>query len=145
MNNLNAPGNRTDASFMLQALFDRKREITQPDSNAKVDPFFLIKECAELSNLRSLQQPGAQNTMDQELALANYSNMCQTIADRHPIATGGYDPKSIEEKMKKLKFASKGKSEGKDMDWFKNLNAKKEPAPPPAVLQKNGLTEDQER
>ena len=118
MNNLNAPANRTDASFMLQALFDRKREITQPDSNAKVDPFFLIKECAELSNLRSLQQPGAQNTMEQELALANYSNMCQTIADRHPIATGGYDPKSIEEKMKKLKFASKEKNDGKDMKKF---------------------------
>ena len=59
MNNLNAPGARTDASFMLQALFERKREITQPDSNARADPFFLIKEAAELSNLRSLQQPGA--------------------------------------------------------------------------------------
>ena len=126
MNNLNTPGNRTDASFMLQALFERKREIAQPDSNGTVDPFFLIKECAELSNLRSLHQPGAKNTMEQELALANYGNLCQTIADRHPIATGGYDPKSIKEKMKKLKFASKDKTEGKDMNWFKNLNAKKE-------------------
>lgn len=85
--------------------------------------------------------------MEQELALANYGNLCQTIADKHlPIsAPGGYDPKSIEEKMKKLKFASKAKNDGKDMDWFKNLNTKKEPAPPPAILQKNGLTEDQER
>ena len=86
--------------------------------------------------------------MEQELALANYTNMCQTIADKHlpTSAPGGYDPKSIEEKMRKLKFASKPKNDGKDMDWFKNLNAKMAAAPPPpAVLQKNGLTEDQER
>tara|TARA_B110000285_G_C14858397_1_gene483343 strand:+ start:311 stop:484 length:174 start_codon:yes stop_codon:yes gene_type:complete len=57
------------------------------------------------------------------MALANYGNLCQTIADRHPIATGGYDPKSIEEKMKKLKFAKKdNNNDGKDMNWFKNLN-----------------------
>ena len=48
---------------------------------------------------------------------------------------------SLESKKPKLigppiagKFASKAKSDGKDMDWFKNLNSKKEPAPPPAIL-----------
>ena len=44
-------------SFMLGAIFERKREITQINqgmsSDVNVDPFFLLKEAAELSNLRS--------------------------------------------------------------------------------------------
>jgi hypothetical protein len=37
-----------NACFMLQALFDRQREVGGP---GKADPFFLLREVAEMSNL----------------------------------------------------------------------------------------------
>jgi hypothetical protein len=36
--------------------------------------------------------------------------------------------------MKKLRFASKEKADGKDMNWFKNLQTKKESAPAPLAV-----------
>lgn len=45
-------------SFLLSAIFDRKREIMEPNPNANIDPFFLLKECAEMSNLRNQQNNG---------------------------------------------------------------------------------------
>lgn len=35
----------------------------------------------------------------------------------------GYDPKSIEEKMKKLRFAKKSEEKKKDDDWFSKFQS----------------------
>ena len=35
----------------------------------------------------------------------------------------GYDPKSIEEKMKKLRFARKSEEKKKDDDWFSKFQS----------------------
>jgi hypothetical protein len=51
-----------------------------------VDPFFLLKECAEMSKFK----PGGEIDSNR----SNYNNF-----------VGGYDPQSLEEKMKQFKFA----------------------------------------
>ena len=40
------------ASFMMQNLFDRQRELKEAIPNSKIDPFFLLKEAAEMSDIR---------------------------------------------------------------------------------------------
>ena len=36
---------------MIQAMFDRKREMNSNETSHDVDPFFLLREVAEMSNL----------------------------------------------------------------------------------------------
>lgn len=81
-------------SFLLSAIFDRKREIMEPNPNANLDPFFLLKECAELSNLRSQTAAlGGPINMKQEMAMTNYTNLCLSIAEKNPtLIQTGYDP-----------------------------------------------------
>ena len=57
----------------------------EPNPQANLDPFFLLKECAELSNLRS--QTGAKGdnapvNLKQEMAMTNYTNLCLSIAEK---------------------------------------------------------------
>jgi hypothetical protein len=42
----------SDASELLSNIFERKREIESITGAGRVDPFFLIKECAEMSKLK---------------------------------------------------------------------------------------------
>ena len=49
------------ASFMLQAIFDRQRELESKPH----DPFFLLKEVAEMSNLKNLSKNDAELTTAQ--------------------------------------------------------------------------------
>jgi hypothetical protein len=63
--------------------------------------------------------------------------------------TDKFDPMSIEERMKKLKFAKKENLPGKDNNWFKKvqdgvLSAEAEEAPKKPAL-KFGLTDEDER
>jgi len=44
--------NGDNATFMLSAVFDRKKEMKERE----LDPFFLLKEVAEMSNLRNLNE-----------------------------------------------------------------------------------------
>ena len=64
------------ASFMLQNLFERQREIKEIIPNQKVDPFFLLKEAAEMSDIRNLGSTNENSmTMKQLEARNNYNNM----------------------------------------------------------------------
>ena len=55
----------------------------------------------------------------------------------------GYDPKSIEEKMKNFKFA-KADSVSKDTNWFKKINEVKPTIAPPKEM-KIGLSPSDEK
>lgn len=46
--------NSQDAGFLLTAVFDRKKELMNldPTGSASIDPFYLLKEVAEMSNFR---------------------------------------------------------------------------------------------
>lgn len=45
----------SEAGFVLSAMFDRKKEIMNlnPNGNTNIDPFYLLKEVAQMSNLRN--------------------------------------------------------------------------------------------
>jgi hypothetical protein len=47
--------NVQNAGFVLSAVFDRKKELMDMDlcSGAAIDPFYLLKEVAEMSNFRN--------------------------------------------------------------------------------------------
>ena len=58
-------------------------------------------------------------SLKQEEARANYTNMCQSIAAQ------SFDINSIEEKIKKFKFAGKTETNdtSKDVNWFQKLQS----------------------
>ena len=121
---------------MLQAIFDRKREL---GGDAKqTDPFFLLREVAEMSNLKNLSKNDGELTNAQQMSKANYNNLVQANYEKlnptsegasiNKTATSGYDPLSIEEKIKRLRFAKKDSSipsatGGKDANWFQKLSS----------------------
>ena len=110
----------SNASELMSNIFERKREIEE--ISGRVDPFFLIKECAEMSKYK----PG-----DVDQNRSNFNNFV------------GYDPKSIEEKMKNFKFA-KVENVQKDTNWFKKMEdvkiVQEEPKP-----MKIGLSDSDEK
>lgn len=102
---------------MLTSIFERQRELKSNNSNMVTDPFFLLREAAELSKIN------AENglSMKQEENRANYNNLIESFVK--PEMQIFLDPYSIEERMKKLKFASKTAPDAKkDPNWFKNMN-----------------------
>ena len=119
---------------MLQAIFERKREL---DSN-NTDPFFLLREVAEMSNLKNLSKNDGELTNAQQMSKANYNNLVQANYEKlnppsevKTSAASGYDPLSIEEKIKRLRFAKKDNNSmsnamaggAKDANWFQKLNS----------------------
>lgn len=115
---------------MLQAIFERKREL----DSKQTDPFFLLREVAEMSNLKNLSKNDAELTNAQQMSKANYNNLVQSNYEKlNPSevakpASSGYDPMSIEEKIKRLRFAKKDNNSmsnaggAKDANWFQKLN-----------------------
>ena len=55
---------------MLNAIFDRQREIDSMNANlarkTEVDPFFLLREVAEMSNLSKAMQSTEGNDMSMQ-------------------------------------------------------------------------------
>ena len=82
-----------NASFMMHALIDRQKEVGD-----NVDPFFLLREVAEMSNLKNLSKKEEDLSFKELEAKNNYNNM--VMRNYQP-------PLDIEERMKKLKFAKK--------------------------------------
>lgn len=86
-------------------------------NNTSVDPFFLLKEVVEMSKY------DAEHSTDQQKAnRVNYNALANQNYDQK-VKTDGFDPLSIEEKIKKLKFAKVGEGT-KDSNWYKNVNSK---------------------
>ena len=54
------------------------------------------------------------------MARANYNALANQNYDAKT-QKDGYDPLSIEEKMKRLKFAKPELNQTKDTNWFKNI------------------------
>lgn len=109
---------------MIHAMFDRKRELKSNEASHEVDPFFLLREVAEMSNLKSMaESKGGELSFKQQESLANYNTFVQSNYDKLQLqqpSTGGFDIQSIEDKMKNLKFAKK---EGpKDSNWFSKFS-----------------------
>ena len=138
----------TDASFMMTNLFERQREIKELAPNSKIDPFFLLKEAAEMSDIRNLgSKDESQMTMKQLESRNNYNNMVMSNYDKDKTATETkFDPLNLEERMKNLKFAKRENLPAKDSNWFKKMQdgALNEEAPKKAPL-KFGLTNEDER
>ena len=97
-------------SLLISSVFERQREI-ETLTGSKADPFYLLKEAAEM-------QLTGPMTMQQEENRENYNAMVNQNYTELKI-----DPLSIEEKMKKLKFAKRDQS--KDTNWFKNIKNSK--------------------
>jgi len=55
------------------------------------------------------------------MARANYNALANQNYEAK-VKCDGFDPLSIEEKMKKLKYAKADFNTTKDTNWFKNLN-----------------------
>ena len=102
--------NFDNPSFLISNLHDRAREMEQKGI-AQTDPFFLLKEVAEMSKLND----ELHMTDKQRMAREQYN----AIASQNYLE-GGFDKSAIEEKIKKLKFA-KQDSSSKDPNWFKNM------------------------
>ena len=88
-----------------------------------MDPFFLLREVAEISNLQKMSEnKDTELGMKQQLNFANYNNMVMANYDKikdSKVAvpsSDGFDMQSIEERMKRLKFAKQDNS--KDPNWF---------------------------
>lgn len=82
-----------------------------PAGSASIDPFYLLREVAEMSNLRHQDQT---HLTDQELSrqqesLAGYNSLVMKNFDdavkSNSGSLPGYDPQSLAEKMSKFKFA----------------------------------------
>lgn len=121
-----------------------------------------------MSNIKNLAGSSDDITPEQAMARANYNNMVAKVAEeklgslsdvKATGATSAYDPDSIEEKIKRLRFAKPtsrdcSNDSNKDVNWFSKFNAAKNedgtalvkrPVPAPPVLTRNGMTEEQEK
>ena len=98
------------------------------------DPFLLLKEVAEMSNLKKQND---ELTMKQEENLHGYNALVMKNFDDkqkkdtfRPNATvgvpAGYDAASLAEKMSKFKFAKNSLGSGKDTNWYSKINSKPE-------------------
>lgn len=63
-------------------------------------------------------------TMKQEENRANYASLVKGLAEQQ---SKSFDLNSIDEKLKRFKFASKAQEgdKGKDMNWFSKVNSEK--------------------
>ena len=138
---------------MMQNLFDRQRELKEAIPNSKIDPFFLLKEAAEMSDIRQLGAADeGQMTMKQLEARNNYNSMVMSNYDNENKSVTKqdtkFDPLNLEERMKQLKFAKRENVPAKDGNWFKKLQdgltEVDEDQPKKAPL-KFGLDEEDER
>ena len=81
----------------------------------------MLREAAELSKINA--ETGL--TIKQEENRANYNNLIENFV-RPEMKLTTFDPNSIEEKIKNLKFANKNGGDGssikKDPNWFKNMS-----------------------
>lgn len=86
-------------------------------SEQNVDPFFLLKEVIEMSKYDSNNM-----TAEQMISRQNYNALVNKTyeAEKTTLIQKGFDPDSIKEKMKSLKFA-KGDL-NKDAGWFQKYN-----------------------
>jgi hypothetical protein len=100
MNSNNISYQNSDPAFMITKMFERQKEIQNGNPNRDVDPFFLLKEAAEMSKLTT--EGGL--SLQQEENRANYANLVKGLAEEH---SKSFDVNSIEEKLKKFKFAGK--------------------------------------
>ena len=140
---------------MMQNLFDRQRELKEAIPNSKIDPFFLLKEAAEMSDIKNLGSvDDGSMTMKQLEARNNYNNMVMQNYDKENKTQADidtkFDPLNLEERMKQFKFAKRENLPAKDGNWFKKLQEglvpgtteEEQPKKPPL---KFGLTEEDER
>jgi len=51
MNSNDISYQNSDPAFMITKMFERQKEIQDGNPNRDVDPFFLLKEAAEMSKL----------------------------------------------------------------------------------------------
>jgi hypothetical protein len=107
---------------MISNLLDRQREISE-SSNIKADPFLLLKEVNEMSKIYK-----ELSSNDEEMARANYDAFTKQTYEKVKTENGGklangFDPASLEEKMKKFKFAkpSEAVDMNKDSNWFAKI------------------------
>jgi hypothetical protein len=77
MNSNNISYQTSDPAFMITNMFERQKEIQDGNPNRNVDPFFLLKEAAEMSKLA----PAGGMTIQQEENRANYNNLCKGLAE----------------------------------------------------------------
>ena len=86
-----------------------------------VDPFFLLKEVSEMSKLYSQAH---QTSDEQKYNRAQYNAFADSTYEKEKQANTsfqGFDPNSIEEKMKKFRFAKTNDTAPKDSNWFSKL------------------------
>jgi len=91
-----------------------------------------------MSNLKNLSKNDGELTNAQQMSKANYNNLVQANYEKlnptsegvsvNKTATSGYDPLSIEEKIKRLRFAKKDSNipnatGAKDANWFQKLGS----------------------
>lgn len=91
-----------------------------------------------MSNLKNLTKNDGELSNAQAMSKANYNNLVQANYEKlnpsemtttNKTASSGYDPLSIEEKIKRLRFAKKennlpttmGSAGSKDANWFQKL------------------------
>lgn len=105
-------------AMMIRSMFERRRELSNSRANNPIDPFFLLKEVVEMSRLDDYDNLTDEQKYNREQynALVN-----QTYEEEKPkLMAKGYDPLSIQEKMKNFKFAKADNS--KDTNWFQKIN-----------------------
>ena len=114
-------------ALMIGSMFERRRELSNSRANNQIDPFFLLKEVVEMSRLDDPDNLTDEQKYNREQynALVN-----QTFEEEKPkLIANGYDPMSIQEKMKNLRFAKMDNS--KDSNWFSKMNSSQEHKPLP--------------
>ena len=73
-----------DASYVLSAVFDRKQQLMNMGNN-NVDPFFLLKEVAQMSNFKNQQE----NLSDE-----HYSRQAESMAGYNSLVMKNFDESS---------------------------------------------------
>lgn len=145
-----------DASFMISELHQRKREADAlnsrggPANQQESDPFSLLKDVVHLSNIKNLAKDQSELTNEQAMSKAGYHSMISEVASKSLTSIGGegfklgYDPASIEEKIKRLKFVSHShtNSMNKDIDWFSKISGGTTELVRKPTMLKNGMNTD---
>jgi hypothetical protein len=134
---LNDPSYYNNPTLLISQVFSKRREINDTsqslyDRTGKSevkkdrDPFQALKEAVETQKyLQTCQDIDPTKESYNQMVDQTYESMHRSAYHSSETLSKGYDPSSLEEKMKKFKFANTLTTEGstKDGDWFKKFQS----------------------